>query len=156
MGIISKEGYESKARYAAKRMAANKEIETLTEEQHDALSWLCSVRHELHSNKDSFFISESSDSGKLYDYIDFEINQKLSECELPKINWSVPAFQITTDTDFYYNIPESEQNDDKYFELKSECYEQLEEINKDIEKYLRKVDEEHKTNYCPTGASRIF
>lgn len=37
MGIVTKEGYERKREWAANRMAENRELTTLSEEQHDAL-----------------------------------------------------------------------------------------------------------------------
>jgi len=155
MGLISKEGYEAKERYAQKRMEENAKIETLTEEQHNALAWLCAVRHEMHTNKKAFFNSENANNSKFYEYIDTRINEVLSGCELPCISWTISTFDIVSDIDYYELLDADEQTDDKYDELLSECYDQVEQINKDIENYLRKIDKQHKTNYCPTGATRI-
>ena len=52
MAQLNKDAYYGKMIYAGKKMAKNKEIETLTEEQHDALSQMCSARHELHTHMD--------------------------------------------------------------------------------------------------------
>jgi hypothetical protein len=154
MAKISKEGYEAKERYAQKRMEENAKIETLTEEQHNVLSWLCKVRHIIHTNQKSFFVTESTISSEIYQYIDEEINYKLESCKLPKIQWSVDSFDLVTDFD-YYELNEEERTTEAYNKLLEQCIDQLELINSDIEKYLKTIDNEHKTNYCPTGASRI-
>ena len=154
MGLISKEGYEAKARYAQKRMEENAQIKTLSEEQHNVLSWLCKVRHIIHTNQKSFFVTESTISGEIYKYIDEEINYKLESCKLPKIQWSVDGFDLVTDFD-YYELDEEERTTETYNELLGQCIDQLELINSDIEKYLKTIDNEHKTSYCPTGVSRL-
>ena len=154
MAKVSKEGYEAKANYVEKKMKENAQIKTLSEEQHNVLSWLCKVRHIIHTNQKSFFVTESATSGEIYQYIDEEVNYRLESCKLPKIRWSVDSFDLVTDFD-YYELDEEERTTEVYNELLERCIDQLELINSDIEKYLKTIDNEHKTSYCPTGASRI-
>ncbi|AKG07173.1 hypothetical protein AAX05_08770 [Moraxella bovoculi] len=42
-----------------------------------------------------------------------------------------------------------------YDELYTEAMAEYEKLNQDIEKYLRRIDEEYGTQYCPTGFARL-
>jgi hypothetical protein len=55
------------------------------------------------------------------------------------------------------DVPEDEKErqdwyDENYFRINSE----LEDLNTNIEDYLREIDSEHGTEYSPTGKSRVF
>lgn len=158
----SKEVYDKKREYAARKMLKNKEINTLTENQHDILSDLCSIRHGLHSNMNEVVLSDSSD----YKDTLILINDRLVESGLEKID-KIPLGHgedfidiDTMDGLFEYGeIPEDSDSDeyqDWYDEEYTRIHNELEELNKTIEKYLAKIDSIHKTSYCPTGLSRIF
>ena len=58
MAYLDKDAYIAKRELAARRMAENAEIETLTPEQHEALEYLCTVRHNIHCNQDDLFKSQ--------------------------------------------------------------------------------------------------
>jgi len=161
MAKLDKNAYYGKMIYAGKKMAENKEIETLTEEQHDALSQMCSARHELHTNMDR--TTKGSESDYLGRII--EANRALEESAL------LPIGGIPTDTADYIDIDsireledlgEAPSRDDEdewqewYDAEYSRIYDELSELNEKIEKYLEQIDAEHGTHYAPTGASRIF
>ena len=161
MAQLDKNAYYGKMIYAGKKMSTNKEIETLTDEQHDALSQMCRARHELHTNMDR--ITRGTEKDYLGNII--EANGTLKKSALPIIDG------IPTDTADYIDIDSireledlgevpSRDNEDEWQEWYNaeyhRIYDELENLNKTIEKYLEQIDIEHGTYYAPSGASRIF
>ena len=125
----------------------------LTEEQCDVLDWLCTVRHEMHSNQEDMFYAESSNNEKFLKWIESEINETLQKVNLPKIN--LPDVIDCPDNFIYYEMKD-EYGWEDIDDARNECIDFMKEVNTKIEEYLAKIDEEHNTHYCPTGASRIF
>lgn len=156
MAYLDKEAYERKKEWAAKRMAENALVETLSEEQHEALEWLCSVRHDVHCNQEDFFCDESVNSSEYWNYIDDgdggTIREKLTQAGLPAVEWSFNPDMYTSDSLCY----ELDYTEEEREEERERCFEMAEKFNSDIEKYLKTIDEQHGTNYCPSGASRKF
>lgn len=156
MAYLTKEAYEGKREWVARRMAENREIDTLTEEQHEVIEWLCSVRHDVHCNQEDFFIGESSNCDKYWGYIEDgcggEINKKLSDVGLDKVDWSFNPEMYDTDS-ICYELGYSEEEIE---EARESCMEMASKFNNDIEKYLTNIDKQHGTSYCPSGATRIF
>lgn len=183
MGDSKKEMYERKAAYAERRMRENAENENLTEEQHDVLAWLCSVRHNFHCNYSDLFNSEGD-----HDFFDpfdnscgeCEVNQKLEEVGLPKIPFNYDTADIPNEDDYYYVLDDEEKED---WEKKAEewnrehpsqifhdgfsiwkensgSYDEFSDImdgiNNAVEDYLIGIDKKYGTTYCPSGMSRIF
>ena len=191
MAYLNKEAYEGKREYAARRMAENAEIETLTKEQHEAIERLCTIRHEIHStDARDMFNSESCEHRDLYTYLE-ELTgftssgiNLMESVGLPKLDFG----DWTTwpdDRDYYEFLSDDERQEyeDKAESYMQECTEegnkpafyvdgyqmwleegeefqffsdQLAAMNNTIESYLMRIDKEHGTNYCPTGATRIF
>lgn len=158
-GAVSKEGYERKREWAARRMKENKKIKTLTETQHEALEELASIRHEIHSNKKSVIISD--DQGlkkKLIKVNEWLLNSGLTPMEfVPTSNEDY----IDIDTiDELYEIEDIPEDDDERADWHDENYMrisgELEDLNTQIEDYMRKIDAEYGTNYAPSGMSRVF
>lgn len=148
MAIISKDGYDRKREYAARKMEENRLVDTLTAEQHDVLAWLCAYRHTMHVDQESLFHSESSNFSTMWSDYD-SINNRLCECGLSPI--TLPdSIDIPSDADGEFD------EDFVYEEALESFFEIIEGINNTIESYLRDIDRTHHTNYCPTGASRIF
>lgn len=153
MAYLDKEAYEAKKRYANRVHKENKEnCKTLTEEQHDALSELCSIRHEVHCNKKAFFHCEDSNYKIYWDYIDdgcngSTINKMLLNVGLPAINFGIDPLDYDCDYDF-------DECNDEYQDALYEVLNMAEKFNRTIEIYLEKIDETHKTKYAPTGGSR--
>lgn len=157
--VNKKEIYEGKREWAARRMEKNKMVDTLTEEQHEALAWLAEVRHKIHTNQKSMFLSQSSDYNELWSHIDDidedkSIYWKLTNVGLKNdLSWDVSNIP----NDYDYNLPQEEggygiESYDEAFEILIEF---LEKVNSDIEVYLTKIDEEHGTNYAPSGYTRF-
>lgn len=148
MGFVSKEGYERKAAYVARKMEENRLVETLTEEQHDVLAWLCNLRHEMHTNQHPLFLNESAEFSEIWQKYE-EIYDKLTDCGLDTIELpaseDIPCdFDLEIDSDFDYE------------ETYGDFVKIMEDINNRIEVYLHDIDKKHGTEYCPTGATRIY
>lgn len=167
--------YWGKMMYASNKMKKNSEVETLTEEQHEVLAELCSIRHEFHCLDTMKVFSAEIDTGIddwFYSEREGNIYEKLEEVGLPplphlnveelpcnfdweclgdeeKVVWEKKAEQEGKgNTGYDLWVQESEVLD--------KLSETLEDYNTVIEKYLRDIDNEHGTDYCPTGATRLF
>ena len=180
MSILSREVYERKQAYANKRNRANAEIDTLTEEQHEALAELCRIRHELHCNQDDVFNSESCEYAEFRRNFrdDGNVFRLLDDVDLPRIT-VLDISELPCSDDYYESLDADERTEwEERAELvnsqssstmkhtgfsiwveESGDYaffrKRLEVLNKQIEDYLMAIDEEHGTTYCPTGNSRI-
>lgn len=159
MAFLTKEAYERKARYVEKRMKKNKEIESLTEEQHDALSWLCAIRHEMHCEEQCFFHSESGEYAEFWGYIgvdeDGEIVKRIKSVGLPEFKWSFSncALNLPDDDSVCYELGYTEEEIE---EQRGKMLELAKKINNDIERYLLGVDHKFGVDYCPAGLTRIY
>jgi hypothetical protein len=192
MAYLSKEQYAYRRESAARRMAANKDnCDTLTEEQHDALAYVCQARHELHDKYRAAYFTEYGDHDKWWGGVldnPFTgemgaINQALVDAGLPAIEGlSMPEdlpndcyreymtvaealeeagieypedlFDEDGDVDYSHEEANRVMNELLYYHL-SQVADAAEKINAKIERYLRGIDEEHGTNYEPTGALRV-
>ena len=158
MAYLSKEAYERKAAWAERRARINKENESLTEEQHDTLAWLCEIRHEMHCNQDSFYYSEYPKHNQFWNYIndeaseEGEIQHALSEVSLPELNWSFDPDDCDTDS----ICCELDFTDEEKEEARKHCLEVASQVNDDIERYLRQIDKQYGTDYAPSGATRFY
>jgi hypothetical protein len=168
MGFVNKDGYERKAAYAARKNLENAKIDTLTAEQHDTLAWLCSVRHKIHTNQESFFWAESGAFDELWKYIDEKINNTLSACGLEPIPFG-SSLDVWTDSLIFELKDEFVEECGDQYELSEESdmatllsagleimYDKVGEYNKQIEAYLQNIDEKHGTRYAPTCATRLY
>ena len=155
MGYVNKEGYERKREYAARKHAEQKEnCNTLTEDQHDVISWLCGVRHYIHTHMEAYYNSEHSDHCTLYNYIygDSRINAELVRVGLPVIQWTIDEFDTISDFDYYEGLTDFEDCET----AKEAAYTQISILHNQIEDYLYSIDKKHHTEYAPTGATRIY
>lgn len=154
MGIVSKEGYERKAEYAARRMEENKKIKSLTEEEHDMLAELCSLRHKIHTSIERLWVE---DTEHLLEQL-FEFNPGT----LPPLKLSMDIADIPSENDYYGNVYGDKDDYEDYIDWfeHSEHYEEycdvMNTINNEIESYLHEIDMKHGTNYCPTGMTRLY
>lgn len=147
MAKLSKAQYERRNENASIRMAGNKEIDSLLSEQHEVLAELCSFRHELHCNQKDLFMSNGSNYSIFWKMLRETLYEKLDSVNLPKISFP-NSDDISSDYDF-------EDFGLSYDEAIEELMAYTSEVNTIIEKYLRQIDINHNTKYCPTGALRI-
>lgn len=162
--------YEGRKRYNDRRNESNKEIlinklndEDLANDISSLLDEITKMRHEIHTT-DALFNSESGDHEEQLDFLD-NINEKIKALNLNSINL-ITSEDIVDDNCI---MGEDESIDDyvgfngkllmPVFETYEEAYEafinQKEEINNQIEKWLKEFDEKYGTNYTPSGKWRM-
>lgn len=165
MAYFTKEAYEGKKEYAARRNEADKEnVKTLTEDQHDALAWLSAVRHKLHGGFDEMWLSESSDHEELWNYImdsidKCKIKDRLESRCLPDIDINLDEEDYISDQTYDIDLSIYASEDEKE-EAREKAQEELaamiEKIDTIITDYLENIDEKHGTHYAPTGNGRAY
>ena len=159
--FLSKDIYDKKREWAAKRMEQNTEKGSekgLTEEQAEVLADLCTFRHEFHTHMNSLVMDNTSSFQEL-----IRLNIRLVDSGLP----SIPG--VPKDTTDYIDIDDMnvvyelekppEDRDDRRKWIKDNTERILKELGKlhsDIESYLATIDEKYETSYCPSGATRIY
>ena len=178
MSVLDKDAYFRKQMYAERKRKedwdrqlslAAEGKKALTEEQMEILEKITSYRHDLHSTSaEEIFKIEAQKSESLeYFTNDIEpsyVNNELKEVGLPTIK-GLPDYvdDLINSLDYDMAIEEKEEERELKEEERNELYEhylsklieQLGEINSIIEDYLRKIDEEYGTQYCPTGFARL-
>ena len=86
------------------RMAENRRVTSLSEAQHDALEYLCSVRHEMHSGQKAFFLSDDPRHERFELLIGQggkgAINTVLLNAGLPTVSLDTEIFKAETDKCF--------------------------------------------------------
>ena len=173
MAILNKEAYEGKERRAAERNMAN--IETakangMTEEQAEAVAWMCAQRHWMHTHDGSDIANgEASANSELTGFIcqnysgdgddEFAVcsailnEQPFMPCEASEL----PAYD---DWDYVLDDDDKEEYNGDYVAFRdamnAKAGDILQNINNQIENWLTKIDEKFGTAFCPTGATRLF
>lgn len=158
---------EARAGYITKRNRENEQITTLTEEQHDVIQWLCEVRHDIHTSWGGMFNAESADFDK-WELLsgDNSINNRLTEVDLPEIEFGINFDLITStaDWDYILNTDDYEARAEEqnmtgfqlwYEEAYADFCKDMNKVNEAIEKYLADIDKQHGTRYCPSGRQRM-
>ncbi len=164
MAKLTKEQYAYRRESAARRNADNEAIAVehgMTEEQAELISKLCTLRHELHSNMDKVASNDSqlNIKGQLV-----ELAREIDEAGLPQVPCIPIAEGAYIDIDSldelleYGEWPESGTDEwqEKYDDEDFRIYNELSNLNKEIEKYLAEIDRQYGTKWCPTGALRIM
>ena len=133
----------------------------MPEEWEDGLLALTSLRHKLHStDRRDLFNCECSDN--LFDIVN-QIDQALSESKMPEIKYSIDVIELPDDEVYFYVLSDEER--DSYEDYSDwlensgafeEFCEGVETINKDIERYLKEIDQKYGTSFEPTGSTRIY
>lgn len=161
MAYLNKAQYDYRREAAAARNLSNEEIAVehgMSEEQAELISRLCAVRHEFHCNIDN--IVKSADNDSMSDIV--EIEKSINESGLPELDIVSMLLDIDDLDGLIYeygnDVPEDHDSqefqdwyDDNYARISNE----LEGINKSIEKYLSDIDAKYGTHWCPTGALRL-
>lgn len=161
MAHLNQKQYDYRRESAAARNLNNEEIAVehgMSEEQAELISRLCAVRHEFHCNIDN--IVKSADNDSMSDIV--EIEKSINESGLPELDIVSMLLDIDDLDGLIYeygnDVPEDHDSqefqdwyDDNYARISNE----LEEINKNIEKYLSNIDAKYGTHWCPTGALRV-
>ena len=162
MAYLSKQQYDRRRENAAQRALDNEQIAQqngMTAQQAELISRLCSLRHDIHCNKDG--IIKSDEEG--YKRKILTLNEQLYNAGMGGIA------TVPTSTDDYIDIdtidelreiedvPTDDEErqawyDDNYERISND----LEALNTNIEHYLADIDKQYNTHYAPTGALRNF
>lgn len=147
MAHLNQKQYDYRRESAAARNLNNEEIAVehgMSEEQAGLISKLCAIRHNFHCNMDS--LTKSSEDNSTFDEIE-NIEDAINESGLPQLNVASMLIDIDDLDGLIYeygeDVPEdhdSEEYRDWYDDNYARIYSELEEINKNIEKYLANID----------------
>lgn len=161
MAYLTKDAYAGKKRYAQRKNEEQGKIAIengMTEKQTEAITDLCRIRHWLHCNCSKLYNTQCSEYNELTGYIDGGIAEMLSNVGLPSENMAWDYTDLIQDD--YMDFVEDRDNDEEmreaYEEAYNSCYDFMSKVNKDIEKYLREIDEKYNTSYAPSGCTRLY
>lgn len=148
---MEKRIFENRKRNFWNLMEKNAENNSLTREQHDALADLANLRHNLHVNRENLFNYEAdSPLWKEYD----SINERLTSVDLEPVTLpDSESFTTSLDYDIDNNGLNLQEWWEEYYPVFSD---EMENVNKIIEKYLEDIDKKHGTKYAPTGLTRLY
>lgn len=159
---LDKRAYEGRKEFAANRNAKNKEIgmaNGLTEEQADLLEELTALRHELHTNQEFHFTGNSDILQRLV-----SLNSRMEEegIAMPFIPTDESDYIDIDDVNVLMEIGDDvpESGTDEYAAWYADefarVYDEIEDLNKDIEQFLGQIDEAYGTSYKPGGHTRAM
>lgn len=144
--------YSNKNVYIANRNAKNRKLAEdhgLTDNQHEALVWLCSFRHELHCNQEDLFYSESANFSDFSCQICGRLTRYLQEVGLianRMFDYSDDFFDLPIDFDCH--------SDEEYEQGLQQVHEFCERVDADIIEFLQEIDARYHTEYAPTLIAR--
>lgn len=145
--------YSRQSIYVANKNAKNREISAkngLTDHQHEALTWLCSFRHELHCNQEDLFYSESANFSDFSCQICGRLTRYLQKVGLISdsrmFDYSDEFFDIPSDFDCH--------SGEEYEQGLQQVHEFCERVDADIIKFLQEIDSRYHTEYAPTLIAR--
>lgn len=150
MAKLTKEQYDRRRENASIRHEENKNITILTEEQHEIIAEVCDMRHKIHSSGDELYNMQSLFSEEATTWLE-DINSRLVTVGLLKIDNIPRAEDIPSAEDKYCGVIEEDKEEENIVNF----YSLMNELNNSIEQWLRSIDKEHGTNYCPTGTHRM-
>lgn len=154
MATLCKEQYAYRERSARIKNENNIGVAIsngMTEEQAELIAELCALRHELHTNMDKV-VTDDFGSIKIKPRL-VELNQRIEQSGIEPMQF-IPynrADYIDIDDLFELNVSEEDYADEY-----NRIYGELSELHNKIEDYLRDLDKEYGTDWCPTGALRIM
>lgn len=140
-----------KSVYVANQNAKNRKISAkngLTDKQHEALTYVCSFRHELHCHQEDLFFSESAN------FSDFA-NMLCGKLHVLLCNVGIEYGKFD-----YYNefieLPDDQmcESDEEYEQGLQKVHEFCERIDADIIEFLQEIDSRYNTEYAPTLIAR--
>lgn len=145
---LAPEVVELKKQYIKNKMEQNFSVNTLTTEQHEALSFLCKVRHKFHINMYSIIKGH----GNNYLNALIRANDILFKSGLPKIS-DIPD-DILDNYEFVHKYRIDKNQINNTFEF-NRIYKNLNGLNDHIELYIAEIDKKYGTQYKPSGAARM-
>ena len=160
---MKKEMFEAKAGYVENKNSLNRDILNgkFSDAQIGSIESLCQIRHELHSNAAiSLYCSESADFNEYLNLYELGITRMMGNAgfnDFPSIN--IDPCDFASDSDWYNDCVDKEDYEDIdafYASAIEENSKIVNEVNSQIEKWLRDFDEKNGTSYAPTGFARLM
>nr|DAG06847.1 MAG TPA: Cpf1/RNA Complex FUNCTION-RNA complex.49A [Caudoviricetes sp.] len=164
MAYLSKKQYEHRSNNAALRNARNAQkaiANGMTEEQADLITQLCGLRHDFHCNMEKIAEYIESKGEFLRKFRSWEAEAEKENLPELFISGKLEDIDEIEGLEDYYgeDVPEDNDSDEYkewYSEEYSRIYDELSELHKKIERYLKSIDEQYNTEFCPTGIQRIY
>jgi hypothetical protein len=169
MSYLSEEQYTYRRESAARHLTECAENPNLTENQHATMADICDARHWLHCESgETLYCTEGPDYTKAVALIftdgDGEVDGVKSFQKMikeSKIGYDTGVFNglsdelndIPRDCDVCGEDTEGSGSSEESIERFDDI---LAKVNAEVEKFLRYVDNEYGTDYCPSGANRCF
>ena len=142
--------YIRKDIYVANKNAKNREISAengLTDNQHEALTWLCSFRHELHCNQEDLFYSESAN---FYEFIEIVCGKLCRILKNVGFENNLDYYKTFVDLPSDFDC----HSDEEYEQGLQQVHEFCEKIDADIIEFLQEIDARYHTEYAPMPIAR--
>ncbi len=155
---MDKRYYEEKeyaqSMYALKHQQAQRNITTLTEDQHDVLANLCNTRHRLHVT--AFNLIAKDENGLEED----SYKRTLQELNTALLSVGLNTIKGFKSLDDYYppccyDADIDGAYDDFIFSNATILNTVIEYNDTLMRNYLKEIDDVHHTQYCPTGKYRF-
>ena len=128
----------------------------LTEEQYDAITKLCSLRHELHTNMDSVTVNDCFGIKRRLCELAFKMH-KLGLKPIKGIPVDdcidIDSIEELEEWEEWPN-PDTQEWQKKFDEAYGRIYGELEDLNSNIEDWLADIDKKYGTKFKPTGELR--
>ena len=154
---MNKQAYQARKESAANHKMNQKErCSSMSDQQHDSLAEICTLRHNLHCSDGVGIFTGEGGEDKMISTInelisDFDQNYRITEFtedDLTDVDW-YDIFDEEDKSNYNYEFQEYRDHAIRLILNK------IEKINTEIEKFLKKIDKEHHTEYCPSGFTRV-
>lgn len=143
--------YDRKAKYVEQKEEDNEKIALkngATKGQVKAIEQIGAFRHDLHSNIESIFNSESEFQEDINRMFEYDLPRLVEENHLEKFG----KLEFWHD---YLDLPSDYDEGVTWEDAEEEVREFAEKVDKKIIKFIQKFDEKFGTSYAPTGFARL-
>ena len=120
----------------------------LTDNQHEAITYVCSFRHELHCNQEDLFVCESANFSHFAEMLCGKLHTLLHN-----VGIEYNKFDYYSE---FIELPDDQmcETDAEYEDGLRQVHEFCEKVDADIIEFLQKIDKRYKTEYAPTLIAR--
>lgn len=136
--------------YVCNKNAKNRKLADengLTDNQHEAITFVCSFRHELHCNQDDLFYSESANFFEFIEMVCGKLHTILKTAGFENnLDYYKKFIDIPSDFDCH--------SDAEYESGLQQVHEFCERVDADIIEFLQEIDARYHTEYAPTLIAR--
>ena len=143
--------YDRKARYVEQKEEDNEKIALkngATKGQVKAIEQIGAFRHDLHSQPESIFNSESEFQSDINRMFEYDLPRLVEENNLEKFG----KLNFWHD---YLELPSDYDEGVTWEDAEEEIRDFAEKVDKKIISFIQKFDEKYGTSYAPTGFARL-